>query len=128
MTLKCVKSLLVAGFSVVCLLFSISIFAQGELSETESSLKKEEKKDFDANEVIFGHVLDAHEFHFFSYEGSDGKEHEASIPLPVILYSPQKGFSVFMFSKFHHAETTYDGYEVLTNKKIEELKLDDTKY
>jgi len=99
MTLKCVKSLLVAGFSIACLLFSISIFAQGEQPETKPDIKKEKKNSFDANEVIFGHILDAHEFHFYSYKGSDGAEHEASIPLPVILYSPQKGLSVFMFSK-----------------------------
>ena len=103
MTLKCVKSLLVAGFSVFCLLFSISVSAQHESHETEPGVN-EEKKGFDANEVIFGHVLDAHEFHFFSYEGSDGTEHEAVIPLPVLLYSPQKGFSAFMFSEFHHGE------------------------
>lgn len=128
MTLKCVKSLLVAGFSVFCLLFSISIFAQGELPETHSDVKKEEKKGFDANEVIFGHVLDAHEFHFFSFEGSDGTEHEAAIPLPVILYSPQKGLSVFMFSKFHHGENAYNGYKVITTKIIEEENLPAGKY
>jgi F-type H+-transporting ATPase subunit a len=128
MVFRSLKSLLAAGFSVFCLLFSISLFAQGQMPETESSTKKEEKKGFDANEVIFGHVLDAHEFHFFSYEGSDGTEHEAVIPLPVILYSPQKGFSAFMFSKFNDGETNYKGYELINNKKIVEEKLDDAKY
>jgi F-type H+-transporting ATPase subunit a len=123
MTLRCLKSLLGAGFSVFCLFFSISIFAQGELPETKADVKKEEKKGFDANEVIFGHVLDAHEFHFFSYEGKDGKEHEAVIPLPVILYSPQRGLSFFMFSKFHHGEEEYQGYRVLSTKAIEEENL-----
>lgn len=98
------------------------------MPETENSTKKEEKKGFDASEVIFGHVLDAHEFHFFSYESSDGTEHEAVIPLPVLLYSPQKGFDFFMFSKFNHGEATYDGYEVLTNDKIKEQNLDASKY
>lgn len=119
MTFKSVKSLLVAGFSIFSLLFSVSVFCQDQLPETESSTKKEEKKGFDANEVIFGHVLDAHEFHFFSFESSDGTEHEASIPLPVILYSPQKGFSAFMYSKFNKGENIYNGYEIITNKKIE---------
>lgn len=120
---KCVKSLLVAGFSVFCLLFSISVFAQDELHGTEPNVKEEEKKGFDANEVIFGHVLDAHEFHFFSYKGSDGKEHEAVIPLPVLLYSPQKGFSAFMFSAFHHGEHEVDGYKLITAHTIEEENL-----
>jgi len=125
---KSVKSLLAAGFSLFFLLCFTGLFAQGELPETESSVKKEEKKGFDANEVIFGHVLDAHEFHFFSYEGSDGKEHEAAIPLPVILYSPQKGFSAFMFSAFHHGEEMSGGYALLSHEKIEKEHLDPKKY
>lgn len=128
MAFKSLKSLLAAGFSVFCLLFTISVFAQDQMPETESSTKKEEKKGFDANEVIFGHVLDAHEFHFFSYEGKDGTEHDAAIPLPVILYSPQKGFSAFMFSKFNHGEENYKGYALVTNKKLEEQHLSADKY
>ncbi len=128
MTFKSVKSLLAAGFSIFCLLFTFSVFAQDQMPETEQSTKKEEKKEFDPNEVIFGHVLDAHEFHFFSFEGSNGTEHEAVIPLPVFLYSPQRGFSAFMFSKFNKGTQIYKDYEVLTNKKIEALHLDDTKY
>jgi F-type H+-transporting ATPase subunit a len=86
------------------------------------------KRSFDANEVIFGHVLDAHEFHFFSYKDDNGKEHAAIIPLPVILYSPQKGFSIFMSSKFHLGEESYKGYSILTDEKIHELKLNPKKY
>ena len=115
-----VKSLLVAAFSI----FSGFIFAQGQPGETE----KPKKETFNANEVIFGHVLDAHEFHFLSYKDGDGKEHAATIPLPVILYSPQRGLSCFMSSKFHHGEENYKGYAILTDEKIDELKLDPKKY
>jgi hypothetical protein len=52
-----VKCLLVAAFS----LFSGFIFAQGQPGEA----RKPKNESFNANEVIFGHVLDAHEFHFF---------------------------------------------------------------
>ena len=102
MTFRSVKSLLAAGFSVFFLFVCFSVPAQEQMPETAESAHQEKKKGFDANEVIFGHVLDAHEFHFFSYEGNDGKEHDASIPLPVILYSPQRGLTSFNFSKFHH--------------------------
>jgi len=115
-----VKCLLVAVFS----LFSCFVFGQRQPGEGEPA----KKKTFDANEVIFGHVLDAHEFHFFSYKDENGREHAAIIPLPVILYSPQKGFSFFMSSKFHHGEESYMGYSILTNEKIQELKLDPKKY
>jgi len=75
MTIRMVKPLLGLGFSVFLLFFSFPVFAQGQLPETAEQTQKEEKKGFDANEVIFGHVLDAHEFHFFSYKGTDGTEH-----------------------------------------------------
>ena len=107
------KSLLAATFSLIMLSFSASVFSQAN----EEKDAGESKKGFDANEVIFGHVKDAHEFHFLSYKGSDGEKHEALIPLPVILYSPQKGFSVFMSSAFHHNETV-DGYKLTEGKII----------
>ncbi len=107
------KSLLVAVFSLMSLVFTTNVFAQ----ENEEDKSHENKHAFDANEVIFGHVKDAHEFHFLSYEGSDGKEHEAVIPLPVILYSPQKGFSFFMSSALHHNEEA-DGYKLVEGKIV----------
>ena len=112
-----VKSLLVAAFS----LFSLISFAQekGPASrhlhnENGVPEQKEEKKKFDASEVIFGHVLDAHQFHFFSYKGSDGTQHHVNIFLPVILYSPQRGFTSFSSAKFNHGEDEYNGYRLVT--------------
>src|SRR5688500_3406298 len=102
MVIKRAKCLLVAAFSLFLLLFSNISVAQdgGETSHEEmvheEGIQEEGEKKFDANKVIFGHVMDAHEFHFFSYECRDGQEHHATLPLPVILYSPQKGFSTFM--------------------------------
>ena len=121
------KSILAAVFSVFAVLFFNTSFAQ-EKQDTKYETEKTEKKDFDANEVIFGHVLDAHEFHFLSYKGDDGEEHHATIPLPVILYSKEKGIDIFMSSKFHHGEHDNKGYRLLTNEKIAEDKLDPEKY
>ena len=112
---KSIKSLLVALFSLGLLVFSTPSLAQPE----ESKEPVKEKKIFDANEVIFGHIMDAHEFHFLSYKDSEGKEHHATIPLPVIVYSKGKGFSFFMSSKFHHGEHEVDGYALLTNERID---------
>ncbi len=122
MALDRIKCLWVAAFSVFLTLFSAQVSAQTDTTLHEKvvdqeGIKKEKGKKnvFDANEVIFGHVLDAHEFHFFSYEGSDGQEHHAIIPLPVILYSPQKGLSVFSSSRFDHGRTIYNGYKMEGN-------------
>ena len=121
---KGVKSLLVAAFS----LFSALVFAQGPdfhdnhiANQSGKEEKREDTKKFDANEVIFGHVLDAHQFHFLSYTGSDGQVHQVGIPLPVILYSPQKGLSVFGSNKFHHGENAYKGYVLVTPEYKESL-------
>jgi len=118
------KCLLVAAFSLFC----VNLFAQehGDANrdihnQNGEPLKKEPQKKFDANEVIFGHVLDAHQFHFLSYKGSDGETHHVGIPLPVLLYSPQKGFSSFSSSKFHHGEDVHDGYLLVTPEYKEHL-------
>jgi F-type H+-transporting ATPase subunit a len=120
-----VKCLLVAAFTLLSLTFSNISVAQDHGGETKhdekvhlEGTKKEGENKFDAKEVIFGHVMDAHEFHFLSYKGSDGQEHHATIPLPVILYSPQKGFSTFMSSKFHHGHEEVDGYRLEGNKIV----------
>lgn len=84
---------------------------------------KEEKKGFNAAEVIFGHVLNGHEFHFM-----DIGDKPVTIPLPVILYSPQKGFTAFMSSKFHHGHEDYKGYRILTDHSIKEMNLDPKKF
>lgn len=108
------KSLLVAVFSLFALCFSYTAFAQhGPEHEAEGGKKK-----FNASEVIFGHVLNGHEFHFLG----------ASIPLPVIVYSKGKGVSAFMSSAFHHGHESHDGYIILTKESIAEYKLDPKKY
>jgi len=127
MMAKSIKTILAAVFSVFFLLFINISFGQ-EKQVTKPEIEKTEKKGFDANKVIFGHVLDAHEFHFLSYKGNDGQEHHATIPLPVILYSKEKGLDVFMSSKFHHGEDTYKGYDLITNDKITQQKVDPKKY
>jgi F-type H+-transporting ATPase subunit a len=110
MAAKSIKSLLVAGLSIILVLFSTTVNAQQH--------PEEKKEGMNAKEMIFGHIMDAHEFHFLEYEGSDGVKHPISIPLPVILYSPQKGFSCFMSSKFEHGHASVDGYSLNEDGKI----------
>jgi F-type H+-transporting ATPase subunit a len=117
MTSGLMKSFTVAVFSIFSLFISLPSFAKEGGDEPGG----EKKKAFNAQEVIFGHILDAHEFHFFDIVHKDGTHTPVGIPLPVILYSPQKGFDVFMSSKFHHGEHDHNGYRLLTEKSVEEL-------
>lgn len=57
--------------------------------------------------LIFGHVSDAHSWHFFDIGGK-----AVSMPLPVIIYHPEKGFDIFSSSKFEHGHASYNGYSV----------------
>lgn len=68
--------------------------------------------EFNPGEMIFDHILDSHEIHFFTLgEGTDHETH-ISIYLPVILYTEDRGVEVFMSSKFDHHTHTYDRYHV----------------
>jgi F-type H+-transporting ATPase subunit a len=65
---------------------------------------------FNPGQTILHHIADAHEFHFFEFKKSNGEVLKVSLPLPVILYSPQRGFHMFMSSKFHHGTEVYNGF------------------
>ncbi len=109
MGFKSLKLLLVAAFSV-SLLLAFNIAPAQEPMDTTKTAKE---GSFDPAKVIMEHIMDAHEFHFFSYKGSNGKEQEVSIPLPVILYSQARGFSAFSYGRFqeHDGHSLYNGYK-----------------
>lgn len=107
MTVRGIKSLLVAVFSFLMLFFSNVCFAQEKVEKTGEEHHAVEEK-LDPAKVIMDHIKDAHEFHFFTV----GHFH-ATIPLPVILYAPQKGLTVFSSSRFgHEGEEEYNGYKL----------------
>ncbi len=109
MSSKSMKTLLVAGSSFFLLLFSYNAFPQEKPSEHKNTEEK-----FDPTTAILNHVQDAYEFHFFSI----GDFH-ASIYLPVILYSPQRGFCVFSSKRFGpDQDKEYDGYRLENEKTI----------
>jgi F-type H+-transporting ATPase subunit a len=74
-------------------------------SRAETKEQSETPKNFDAGKFIMEHVSDAHEWHIMKI----GETH-ISIPLPVILYTREKGVSIFMSSKFHHGTQVHNGY------------------
>lgn len=109
------KSFLVAVFSLSMVVFCNTTYAQHEapngteITEKGTTVHNEEK--MDAAKIIMEHVMDNHEFHFAEAGG-----HPVSIPLPIIVYSPQRGFDAFMSSNFHHGEAAYHGYKMEEGK------------
>lgn len=98
------KSLTVAGFTLIWMLFSGVAIAGGGEGHGEK---------FDPGKEMLDHIADAHEFHFFTIKKADGHDFHATLPLPVILYSPQRGLDVFMSSAFHHGEEFHKGYKLV---------------
>ncbi len=117
MLAKRMKSLLVGVFSLGLILICNISFSQPQshngpaVTEHGTTVEKEEK--IDAAKVIMEHIMDSHEFHFAEIGG-----HPVSISLPVILYSPQRGFNVFSSSKFQHGHAAYRGYKLKENKVV----------
>src|SRR5581483_5626111 len=120
MSVNRMKFLLVAGFSLFLLAFSNALFAQD--SGPDAVDKGQEGEKINPSKIILEHVSDAHEFHFLTINHKP-----VSIPLPVILYSPQKGVSAFMSSEFHHGEEVHDGYLLMSEDFLKEHNLEGAK-
>jgi F-type H+-transporting ATPase subunit a len=120
MLVRSVKSLLVAVFSLSIVISPLFVKAE------DGGAPREEK--LNPAKIIIEHVSDGHEFHFVTIGNKS-----VTIPLPVILYSPEKGFTAFMSSAFHHGEEAHEGYVWITeeylkeHKEVEELKDDQGK-
>lgn len=119
------KYILALAFSLFITGFSGVSYAQG--SETEK--KEAEAEKIDAGEIIIEHVMDAHEFHLLTIPNAENpaEAKHITIPLPVILYTKEKGFSFFMSSAFHHGEEVHEGYRLLTTEFMKEHGLDKVK-
>ena len=91
---------------------SINVFANEDVTNENKEKKTANESGFNPANLIMEHVLDAHEFHFFELNG-----HKVAIPLPVILYSPTKGWSFFNYNKLEEGQI-FDGYKSEEGKII----------
>ena len=100
-------------FTITLLTFSLTVTAQFN-EEHEGSLEEVNLKT-KIKESINHHLLDTHDFIFFS-DSETGKHYGFS--LPVILWD--EGFQMFSSSKFHHGETVAENngnfYKLYHNK------------
>lgn len=83
------------------------------MSQSNAGIDTSSKnKNPDLAKIIFDEVLDKHEFLLVEINGKS-----ISVPLPVIVYSPQRGLSIFMSSRLQH-EHSYKGYKLAENKIV----------
>ena len=67
----------------------------------------ENHEKFSPGDFIFDHIGDSHEWPVMNI-GSIS----VSIPLPVILYSKEKGLIIFWSTKFNHGHSEYKGFHI----------------
>ncbi len=67
---------------------------------------------FEPGKFIMDHIADSYDWHIATF----GEKH-LSIPLPVILYTSEKGLSVFMSSAFHHGHESHNDFYISSSEK-----------
>jgi F-type H+-transporting ATPase subunit a len=106
--------------SLFSLFFFYGAFAASDSpkSESESDNHGAVSSEAEISEYILHHIKDAHDFHLFSYNDSEGHRKHIGFPLPVIVYS-SKGLRTFMSSEFHHDDS---GHHVVENDGVSLVK------
>lgn len=121
------SSALVAAF-----LFSGSLQAQDakehhhsqvvdEIAQTEHAIEgnlKKHEEEFNIGKMIMHHIADSHEWEF---------AHGVVLPLPVILYSADRGVEVFSSANFHNDHHEYNGYHLVHGDSEQILPVDDSR-
>jgi F-type H+-transporting ATPase subunit a len=101
------------------LLMPNTLLASADAEHAEGA---HEEKGFDANTTILSHIKDAHDWHFFDWNG-----HPVSLALPVIVYHETDGLEIFSSSKFEHGHVEYKGYK--TDHHLHHIeRVDGTKF
>jgi len=116
---KHLKSLLEVAFSLFIISFSNSLTAQENNQNTPTEANK--SGDFNPGNLIMEHIMDNHDFLFGEFNGK-----KVAIPLPVIVYSPQRGIAAFSSSHFNNPEKGYKGYKISEKGVIIAIKEDGT--
>lgn len=127
MAYRRVKTLWMVVFGAFLMLFSSISFGQQNVEDSaaqgaivDSTLQpanttvaaQDKAVDINPTELILHHVQDGYEFHFFTLGDFD-----AAIPLPIVIYSPERGLSVFSYARFgHDGSEEFDGYKLVNGK------------
>lgn len=95
-------------------LFFITLFALFSLSsaasrptQTGEAAAQSLEEEFNAGDFVMDHVSDAHEWHILTV----GHTH-ISVPLPIILYSKNSGWHIFLSSRFQHGTASWKNFRI----------------
>jgi F-type H+-transporting ATPase subunit a len=99
-------SLLVIGLLIV----PSFVWASSEEGHSSDSIVKQEK--FNPGPFIINHIADAYSWHILDYRNKEGEIIQWAVPLPVIVYSFEKGLNSFWASRFEHGHASYKGFHI----------------
>ncbi len=97
------KTRIATGFISIFLMFFLSFPVLGQ-EESEHGAAEEE---FDASTFILEHIADSHEWHILTKKNGES----VAIYLPVILWSRDKGLSIFSSKKIAHGHV-HNGFRL----------------
>ncbi|MCC7332714.1 MAG: F0F1 ATP synthase subunit A [Flavobacteriales bacterium] len=109
-------------FTVFSLISFTSLKAENHDTLTtkhDENHETSENSEYDPIPVIMHHIADAHDWHFFDYNG-----HAFSMPLPIILWT-DNGLVTFMSSEFHHDNS---GEHIVERKDMRFIKFNEKIY
>lgn len=95
--------------------------AISEINEAEHEADhqlEENEEEFNIGEMIMHHIADSHEWEF---------AHGVVLPLPVILYSADRGLEVFSSSNFHNEHHEYKGYHLVHGNAEKIVPVDESR-
>ena len=70
------------------------------------------EEELNVKKLILGHLADSYEWNIWS----QGSNH-ISLSLPIIIYSKNSGWHLFLSSKFNHGNSSYNGFYIATDGK-----------
>ena len=93
---------------IASLFFCNSVFAESQPNDAHDD-------PFNPGDIITHHIGDSHGWHFATVD-----EEHYTIPLPIIIYSQEKGVELFSSSRIAHGHT-YQGYKLDSHDHITAL-------
>ncbi|GHU60326.1 ATP synthase subunit a [Bacteroidia bacterium] len=82
-----------------------------ESQHQNSQAQESQSKGIDVQELVFGHINDDYSWHITNIN-----DKPIAIPLPVIVHSSERGWFVFLSSRFHHGHEAYQGFQISHNE------------
>jgi F-type H+-transporting ATPase subunit a len=90
------------------ILVVFGIFANEPLPASDTL--GQEKEQFSPGTFILEHIADAYSWHILTIPREGEEKLDIALPLPVIVYSKEKGWNFFMSSRFEHGHAEHNGF------------------